>query len=340
MDKTAAVTTPTIDLWFGGLLSIFTISIVLILGPQFFVSPRLGTLIAISTLINGAHFMASYRMLYFSRGYALRYKSASIIIPTILFLYSIFAIGALPEARGWVQALLILSSVYLAIHYNGQAWGMVSSYAYVSKLSFSQTERKIFRWALRILICWQVIWALNLVGDQLPTLVYAWLPTARAWSQSLLVLAFIGGLIGFSLFAQRNKITPPLRIISPFFALFFWYLMLNSYPGALVLVQFFHAIQYLGFPTRVEANRTARAEGEVTYAHLIGYGLALALVSALIFFALPYLIKSQGSGFEVYAQVILACINIHHFYIDGVIWKISSPAVRDDLFAHLQGSKA
>jgi hypothetical protein len=28
-------------------------------------------------------------------------------------------------------------------------------------------------------------------------------------------------------------------------------------------------------------------------------------------------------------------INIHHYFTDGVIWKISNPEVRKELFAHV-----
>ena len=33
--------------------------------------------------------------------------------------------------------------------------------------------------------------------------------------------------------------------------------------------------------------------------------------------------------------VILMFINVHHYFTDGVIWKISNPEVRRDLFAHV-----
>jgi hypothetical protein len=33
--------------------------------------------------------------------------------------------------------------------------------------------------------------------------------------------------------------------------------------------------------------------------------------------------------------LILMFINIHHYFTDGVIWKISNPAVRKELFAHV-----
>jgi len=33
--------------------------------------------------------------------------------------------------------------------------------------------------------------------------------------------------------------------------------------------------------------------------------------------------------------LILMIINIHHYFTDGVIWKISNPEVRRELFAHV-----
>jgi hypothetical protein len=31
----------------------------------------------------------------------------------------------------------------------------------------------------------------------------------------------------------------------------------------------------------------------------------------------------------------LAFLNIHHYFTDGVMWKLRNPAVRQDLFGHL-----
>jgi len=38
--------------------------------------------------------------------------------------------------------------------------------------------------------------------------------------------------------------------------------------------------------------------------------------------------------------VISAIINIHHFYTDSCIWKISNPTVKKDLFSHLTAERA
>ena len=38
---------------------------------------------------------------------------------------------------------------------------------------------------------------------------------------------------------------------------------------------------------------------------------------------------------KVTPVLILMFINIHHYFTDGVIWKISNPEVRRELFAHV-----
>ena len=36
------------------------------------------------------------------------------------------------------------------------------------------------------------------------------------------------------------------------------------------------------------------------------------------------------------ARVIPAFLSIHHYFTDGVLWKLSNPQVRRELFAHLE----
>ena len=38
--------------------------------------------------------------------------------------------------------------------------------------------------------------------------------------------------------------------------------------------------------------------------------------------------------------LLLYLINIHHYFTDGVIWKISNPEVRKELFAHVMPAAA
>ena len=44
------------------------------------------------------------------------------------------------------------------------------------------------------------------------------------------------------------------------------------------------------------------------------------------------LTRSDGKSAPI---LLLMFINIHHYFTDGVIWKISNPEVRQELFAHV-----
>lgn len=35
-----------------------------------------------------------------------------------------------------------------------------------------------------------------------------------------------------------------------------------------------------------------------------------------------------------------ACIAIHHYFIDGAVWKLSNPKVRRELLSHLDSNRA
>src|SRR5438067_11255484 len=72
------------------------------------------------------------------------------------------------------------------------------------------------------------------------------------------------------------------------------------------------------------------------------YGAGLLGLSLLVQHAVP--IASMGIVGRVFGEepgraapiLILMFINVHHYFTDGVIWKISNPDVRRELFAHVQ----
>ena len=61
----------------------------------------------------------------------------------------------------------------------------------------------------------------------------------------------------------------------------------------------------------------------------------MVLTGFVVFVGIKYAVAGEISELAVYPLIVTSCINIHHFYIDGCIWKISNPEVRKDLFAHL-----
>jgi hypothetical protein len=150
-------------------------------------------------------------------------------------------------------------------------------------------------------------------------------------------------LTGFLLHRRRTGRIAPLRAWIPWIAIFVWYAtMARVGLAALFIVQIAHAIQYLIFPFRVEVNRTRRAStGPEVPVRLGIYLIALLAGSIIAGIVLPLGAMAVVTGWigsrpgEVVGFAISAFFNIHHYFTDGVVWKLRDPAVRQDLFGHL-----
>lgn len=337
--KCRAIAAPTLDIWLSGGASILVLGLLcfgaLLIQPDFLLEKFL----VLTVALNGTHFLASYRLLYSSRKFALSYPWASVYVPLFLVVY---AIGALcltatnPEFSFPVKILIGTASVYLALHYTGQAWGMMASYAYLDGVRFSGKERSVLRGTLKVMALWHALWALRLLWTpDGQALVY--LATASQvinYAGGLSLLAGVATLWGVGRSGGRRATA---RVVVPYVALYVWYVFLFLHPSALFWVQIFHAIQYLPFPMRVELNRHAHvgAVAQRSGVHaLVPYSVVLLAGSTLIFAGLPWFAGQMGPGASSVWVVIASVINIHHYFIDGCIWRISNPVVSKELFAH------
>ena len=158
-------------------------------------------------------------------------------------------------------------------------------------------------------------------------------------------LALASGVVGFALLKARTGHWPPVRALIPWAAIFVWYAALARWGiPALFWVQMAHALQYLVFPVRVEANRTLRGEygGPSHLAfHMTLYLVILFAASIVAAVLLPLGAMAVVTDWlgsrpgQVVGFAFLAFLNIHHYFTDGVVWKLRNPAVREDLFGHV-----
>jgi hypothetical protein len=340
-----SIFSPVVDFLCVGGLSLVILVPLLLSGDRELAFLSLGALVWAQLLVNLSHFMASYRIVYRDRETILRHKWASIGVPLILLA---FAAGALIEAQEppiLLMAFFVVSSAYLAWHYTGQVWGMMASHGYLGGIRFEPVERLLVRGSLRLLLVWHVAWFLDFWLSRTTS------PLAGPASDFLAVAtvgafaAILVGALGLTRLTRRTGRLPPVNVLVPWLAIFFWYAAISRWGlKGLFLVQLFHAVQYLEFPARVELNRAAVRAGTAarTAAHMAWYAFGLVLVSLLVSFAVPgppmSLIAARlGVDVGTVAPILLFyLINIHHYFTDGVAWKLSNPAVRQDLFAHVR----
>lgn len=333
---------PILDILCVGGLSLIVFVPLLLSGRSDLLLIGAGAQAWVATAINMPHFMASYRMVYRSRDMILRHKWASIYVPAILLAYTLVAIWEAQRSPVLVIALIAVASAYLAWHYTGQVWGMMASYAHLDGVRFEKSERFLIRTSLRILLVWHVTWFLY---TQLrnPSMVR---PVYYLISAGTLAALVLGG-VGLAKMRRRTGRLPPTRALVAWLAIFVWYAVMARDPRAIFWIQIAHALQYLAFPIRVEINRSAGTPRHSTgrlAVHMALYGIALVVVSYVVAQVVP------GTAMSVVADVfgeqpgrvvpmlILMFINIHHYFTDGVIWHISNPEVRKELFAHVHPS--
>lgn len=291
----------------------------------------------LTVLLNGTHFMASYRLLYSSREYAAMYPWASLYVPGFLVLYTLLGLGLCSYNPEWsmpLHALTATATLYLALHYTGQAWGMVSSFAFLDGIRFEPGERAALRRFLRCMALWHVVWGMKLLWPPAPqyTQYVQWLDLVM---NSLAGVSLLGGLLCFYRVGTRTGRRVPLRVVMPYVALHVWYGFLYLFPQSIFWVQIFHALQYLPFPLRVELNRAhVVGSSQARSSAALGYIAVLVFTSALVFGLVPWVSQAMGQGAYSVWVAIASVINIHHYFIDGCIWHISNPVVSKELFSH------
>ncbi len=55
-----------------------------------------------------------------------------------------------------------------------------------------------------------------------------------------------------------------------------------------------------------------------------------------LFWVLPHLGSHFGKSLAFSTAVMLAAIQVHHFFVDGVIWRLRNPAARSPLSSSLR----
>ena len=336
-----ALISPLIDALCVGGLSLLLLLPLLLSGRADLVIVGVGMQAWIAALVNMPHFMASYRLVYRNRETINAHRWAAIYVPLILIAYIAFAVWQSQKTDLYVSILMTVQGGYLAWHYTGQAWGMMATYTYLDGRSFQTVERRLVRGGLYLLLAWHVAWFFRWgfgetrFGPMLESLYFI--------LSVLSAVALVAGLVGLAMMKARTGRFPPARALIAWGAIFVWYAAMARDPRAIFWVQIAHALQYLMFPVRVEINRTRRSGSGQSrlVTHMAAYLILLVAVSVAMAVWIParamdvvadWLGRRPG---EVTALSLLAFLNVHHYFTDGVMWKLRNPAVREDLFGHL-----
>lgn len=304
----------------------------------------------LADFVNHPHFLHSYLVFY--RGYAkklspghlspslrARYAVAGIAVPIVLLG---LLLGALfsgdPRLLGLGGNVMTL---FVGWHYVKQGYGMAILESVLKRRFFSERDKTILR--VNGYACWVLYWLLT----------NRWASEEELWGLSYyaidppMISIVAGGVIAgatsvaaLGLLAQRWRAgtLPTTGAIVYLVSVYLW-LFGRLHPGVIIFIPVFHSLQYLIVVFRMELNR-ARAEGgaEPTRQVLALYVLA-GMLGYLGFWALPRWADAwvpfdrEALGVTPFLFVSWIFLNVHHYFIDNVIWRSENPDTKANLFS-------
>jgi len=307
-------------------------------------APILTLALAFNLLVNYPHFSATVYRLYQSPENIRQFPVTASIVPLIL-LGAVLACFWQPETIApYLVLLYVLWSPY---HYSGQTLGITMVYARRCGFAIGRRERAalsafVFSTFVCSVIRMQQTAAVGAIVDTqgISVPVLAFPPWMYAGAQAVMwtgALVFTGFVVAWC--RERKRLLPPI-VLLPAVAQFIWFVPGVNVKSFLVVVPLFHSLQYLLIALVMQLKvRSDAAEGEHSCSRVrseaLRWGARNIAGGMLLFLALPLVFVWFGLPMPTAFAVLVAAVNIHHFFVDGVIWKLRDASTSAALMTSL-----
>ena len=309
-------------------------------------SPHVITLAAALVWVcNYPHFASTNYRLYRTSANVRQYPLTAMVVP-FLMLGAVIASYASPGAVAPLFVKLYL--LWSPYHFSAQTLGITLVYARRCGFDVNRVERKTL--AGFVFLTFMVQNARAEVGSGRGTFYGVSYPTLglHQWVPNLLDLAMWvcgGAFVGLMVWrvVRHRGLIPPI-VLLPAIAQSAWFIGLvpgTSARNFVALVPFFHSLQYLLIAWGVQMKETLdERRAKPSRGFVLGESTRWALVNFVggiaLFWALPHLGAHFGRSAAFSTAVILAVVQVHHFFVDGVIWKLKNPRVQSPTMTTLR----
>jgi hypothetical protein len=310
-----------------------------------------------AVIINDPHFAVTYLLFYkdvnrralgteFSRAQRGRYMLAGFFVPAGLVLWAACALSRRSaESLGWMIQLMFL---LVGWHYVKQGFGVLTVLSARRGIRLTQRDRILF--LVHCFAGWAFAWAnpSAVAGEfEEKGVVYFgvahphWLELIAGLALAMSTLALAGHLLVKWL---RHRESLPLVPLAGFLiSVWSWTIYSSLDPLMQYVIPALHSIQYLYFVSLMKRNEAREAEGPPTFGRPVAVRLAVLAFSAiglgwLLFRGVPGILdgafaasaRSRPSdlGQTPYFAALFTIVNIHHYFMDHVIWRRDNPDTR------------
>ena len=304
-------------------------------------------------VINDPHFTVTYLLFYrdvrarllgpqLPLAQRLRYALAGFVAPAVLAVWAVSAL--VTQSARSLGAMIQLMFLLVGWHYVKQAFGVVSVLSARRGVRYSAAERRAL--LAHCFTGWAYAWAspfdpgrtVEEKGVVYSTWAHpAWLEpaTRAAFFASCLPLAW---LLGRRLRREGSLPWPPL--LGMLCTVWIWTVYSGIDPLFMYLIPALHSVQYLYFVWLLKRNQARAHEGPPTFgrppAAVLGALAAGAVALGLLLFHLlpsaldAALVDERAARFSdlgptPYFSALFAFVNLHHYFMDFVIWRRENP---------------
>jgi hypothetical protein len=351
----------------GGIsLVILPLSAFLLQPVQNYYEATLIITLALSHFINYPHFAQSYLIFYEGFGKKLtsselplslraRYLAYGLFVPIIMGCYFLYF---------WINpsAHLLVFSIYamaffVGWHYVKQGYGMIILDSVLKKAFFTSVEKKIL--LVNSYVCWISSYALintmpkntNMFGlnyDR-PLLPY---PEAV---QNVAIFAVLVLLMPTFVVLAKKIVhlgwnAPLSGIVAYIISLYVWLFVAQMNPLFLLIIPALHSLQYLTVVSKYTINKEKEKGSDTLSHHFFSFKISAPTLRLIKFYFLSIVVGSTGfwalsyiflpsyqaptglEGVDVFIIISTVFINIHHYFLDNVMWRKENNSVKKYLF--------
>lgn len=287
--------------------------------------------------VNGPHFLISYEIFYGAHGRKLlsapRFIFAGVVVPLLLLVAMV--VGFVFEIKEVFLGLLYLMFFTVGWHYIKQAYGCFVVYSAGQQVYFDKREQWLLKSALYPLWWASFAGLLAKIGvGGFYGLKYRYLGLLADYTWFLNFLGIAGVVVLLFVFLRRKvdgKTLPGLIALTPLLVIYVWLWAPLKNDAYFYMIPLFHSLQYLLFSGTFTRGKIGES-GRGWSGYLLWWGGAFVL-AALAFHFVPKGLDSLALHDEsispsLFMASFLLFINIHHYFIDNVIWRGDNPEVR------------
>jgi hypothetical protein len=305
-------------------------------------TPTLWTLAAaLAWVVNWPHFSATNYRLYHSQANIRQYPIAALVVPLVIGIATLGSFSSPDGVAPWLVKLFLIWSPY---HFSGQSLGITLIYARRAGFKVGRWERLalsgfIFSTFLVQMATFEAGQGVSqyysvpvpLLGlpAWVPRLLWVWMGVCAA-----AVLFFAAR------WSLREKRLLPAIVLLPAVTQFVWFVLGSRVASFNEFVPFFHSLQYMLIAWLMQLKEKLDSGGlqpsrRFVLSESARWGVVNFAGGALLFWLLPHIGASAGFTLPFATAVILSAVQIHHFFVDGVIWKLKNPRVTSPLLVNL-----